>query len=74
MKTKMAPWSGYRVNQRLGENFITGKPDMHETIDCYTPTKLVRYADLAKPMEGSNLWLNYPSNFDVLLQNYISLL
>ncbi|XP_044424306.1 2-oxoglutarate-dependent dioxygenase 33 isoform X2 [Triticum aestivum] len=41
---------------------------------CYTPIEPGRYGDLAKPMEGSNLWPDYPSNFDALLENYISLL
>ncbi|KAF7103541.1 hypothetical protein CFC21_104526 [Triticum aestivum] len=68
----MTPQEGH---QRVGENVTKGKPDMHEAIDspCYSPIEPGRYGDLAKPMEGSNL-LNYPSNFDVLLENYINLL
>ncbi|XBI12396.1 homoarginine-6-hydroxylase 2-ODD-233 [Aegilops tauschii subsp. strangulata] len=74
LKIKMTPQSGYRGYQRVGENVTKGKPDMHEAIDCYTPIEPGRYGDLAKPMEGSNLWPDYPSNFNALLENYISLL
>ncbi|KAG8056388.1 hypothetical protein GUJ93_ZPchr0002g24995 [Zizania palustris] len=74
LKIKMTPQSGYRGYQRVGENITKSKPDMHEAIDCYTPIESGKYGDLAKPMEGSNLWPKYPSNFDVLLENYISLL
>ncbi|KAI4970574.1 hypothetical protein ZWY2020_001488 [Hordeum vulgare] len=70
LKIKMTPQSGYRGYQRVGENVTKGKPDMHEAIDCYTPIEPGRYGDLAKPMEGSNLWPDYPSNFDALLENY----
>uniref|UniRef100_A0A0E0QNF6 Fe2OG dioxygenase domain-containing protein n=1 Tax=Oryza rufipogon TaxID=4529 RepID=A0A0E0QNF6_ORYRU len=72
LKIKMTPQSGYRGYQRVGENITKGKPDMHEAIDCYTPIEPGKYGDLAKPMVGSNLWPKYPSNFDVLLENYIS--
>uniref|UniRef100_A0A0E0EPT5 Fe2OG dioxygenase domain-containing protein n=2 Tax=Oryza meridionalis TaxID=40149 RepID=A0A0E0EPT5_9ORYZ len=74
LKIKMTPQSGYRGYQRVGENITKGKLDMHEAIDCYTPIEPGKYGDLAKPMVGSNLWPKYPSNFDVLLENYISLL
>ncbi|AQK66554.1 putative 2-oxoglutarate-dependent dioxygenase DIN11 [Zea mays] len=73
LKIKMTPQSGYRGYQRIGENITKGKPDMHEAIDCYTPIRPGKYGDLAKPMEGSNLWPKYPSNFEVLLENYIKL-
>ncbi|AQK66555.1 putative 2-oxoglutarate-dependent dioxygenase DIN11 [Zea mays] len=56
LKIKMTPQSGYRGYQRIGENITKGKPDMHEAIDCYTPIRPGKYGDLAKPMEGSNLW------------------
>jgi len=46
---------------------------MHEAIDCYTPIRPGKYGDLAKPMEGSNLWPENPSNFEALLENYINL-
>uniref|UniRef100_A0A0D9XBI0 Fe2OG dioxygenase domain-containing protein n=1 Tax=Leersia perrieri TaxID=77586 RepID=A0A0D9XBI0_9ORYZ len=74
LKIKMTPQSGYRGYQRVGENVTKGKPDMHEAIDCYTPIEPGQFGDLAKPMEGSNLWPKYPSNFDSLLENYINLL
>ncbi|CAL4966752.1 unnamed protein product [Urochloa decumbens] len=73
LKIKMTPQSGYRGYQRIGENVTKGKPDMHEAIDCYTPIRPGKYGDLAKPMEGSNLWPENPSNFEALLENYINL-
>ncbi|CAL5041182.1 unnamed protein product [Urochloa decumbens] len=73
LKIKMTPRSGYRGYQRIGENVTKGKPDMHEAIDCYTPIRPGKYGDLAKPMEGSNLWPENPSNFETLLENYINL-
>jgi len=73
LKIKMTPESGYRGYQRIGENVTKGKPDMHEAIDCYTPIRPGKYGDLAKPMEGSNLWPENPSNFEALLENYINL-
>jgi isopenicillin N synthase-like dioxygenase len=73
LKIKMRPESGYRGYQRIGENVTMGKPDMHEAIDCYTPIRPGKYGDLAKPMEGSNLWPENPSNFEALLENYINL-
>ncbi|EEC84158.1 hypothetical protein OsI_30529 [Oryza sativa Indica Group] len=74
LKIKMTPQNGYRGYQRLGENITNGKPDMQEAIDYYAPIEPGKYGDLAKPMEGTNLWPKYPSNFDALLKNYISLL
>jgi isopenicillin N synthase-like dioxygenase len=73
VKIKMTPQGGYRGYQRVGENVTKGKPDMHEAIDCYTPIKPGKYGDLGKPMEGSNLWPEYPSNFEGLLENYVNL-
>uniref|UniRef100_A0A0E0LYT1 Fe2OG dioxygenase domain-containing protein n=1 Tax=Oryza punctata TaxID=4537 RepID=A0A0E0LYT1_ORYPU len=84
LKIKMTPQNGYRGYQRVGENITNGKPDMQEAIDLipekkrtsqyYAPIEPGKYGDLAKPMEGTNLWPKYPSNFDVLLKSYISLL
>ncbi|GJN39185.1 hypothetical protein PR202_gb28287 [Eleusine coracana subsp. coracana] len=39
---------------------------------CYTPIKPGKYGDLGKPMEGSNLWPEYPSKFEGLLENYVN--
>uniref|UniRef100_A0A8R7R9U5 Non-haem dioxygenase N-terminal domain-containing protein n=1 Tax=Triticum urartu TaxID=4572 RepID=A0A8R7R9U5_TRIUA len=74
LKIKMTPQSDYRGYQRVGENVTKGKPNMHEAIHCYMPIEPGRYGNHAKPMEESNLWPDYPSNFDTLLENYISLL
>ncbi|XP_037472391.1 probable 2-oxoglutarate-dependent dioxygenase At3g50210, partial [Triticum dicoccoides] len=74
LKIKMTPQSDYRGYQRVGENVTKGKPNMHEAIQCYMPIEPGRYGNHAKPMEESNLWPDYPSNFDTLLENYISLL
>ncbi|WOL00480.1 putative 2-oxoglutarate-dependent dioxygenase [Canna indica] len=74
LKIKMTSESGYRGYQRVGENVTKGKPDMHEAIDCYSEMEPGKYGALGKPLEGSNLWPDYPSNFKVVMEEYIYLL
>ncbi|TVU51152.1 hypothetical protein EJB05_02560, partial [Eragrostis curvula] len=74
IKIKMTRESGYRGYQKLGENITKGKHDMHEAINILTPIAPGKYGDLGKTLEGSNLWPERPSNFKILLENYISLL
>ncbi|CAL4933140.1 unnamed protein product [Urochloa decumbens] len=74
MKIKMTRQSGYRGYQQLGENITREKRDMHEAINCLTPITPGKYGDLGKTLEGCNLWPENPSNFKVVLENYISLL
>ncbi|XP_073100599.1 homoarginine-6-hydroxylase 2-ODD-233-like isoform X1 [Elaeis guineensis] len=74
LKIKMTPASGYRGYQRIGENVTKGKPDMHEAIDCYRDIEPGTYGTLGKPLEGSNLWPDYPSHFKELMEEYICLL
>ncbi|KAJ4792542.1 2-oxoglutarate (2OG) and Fe(II)-dependent oxygenase superfamily protein [Rhynchospora pubera] len=73
LKIKMTPKTGYRGYQNVGENITKGKPDMHEAIDCYRPILPGQYGDLAKPLEGNNLWPETPSNFKALMEDYLSL-
>ncbi|KAG1358960.1 putative 2-oxoglutarate-dependent dioxygenase [Cocos nucifera] len=74
LKIKMTPASGYRGYQRIGENITKGKPDMHEAIDCYREIEPGTYGTLGKPLEGSNLWPDYPSHFKELMEEYLCLL
>ncbi|KAJ0965364.1 hypothetical protein J5N97_026502 [Dioscorea zingiberensis] len=73
IKIKMTPASGYRGYQRVGENITKGKPDIHEAIDCYKPIVQGEYGTLGAPLEGSNLWPDNPSNFNLLMEEYINL-
>lgn len=73
-KIKLSPESGYRGYQRIGENITKGVPDMHEAIDCYKEIKPGAYGALGTVLEGSNLWPDTPSNFKLLMEEYISLL
>ncbi|BFG35913.1 hypothetical protein CerSpe_221870 [Prunus speciosa] len=73
LKIKMTADSGYRGYQRIGENITKGVPDMHEAIDCYKELKPGMYGDLGKPMEGCNQWPIQPTNFKMLMEEYVSL-
>ncbi|KAH0995804.1 hypothetical protein GBA52_019668 [Prunus armeniaca] len=73
LKIKMTADSGYRGYQRIGENITKGVPDMHEAIDCYKELKPGMYGDLGKPMEGCNQWPIKPTNFKMLMEEYVSL-
>lgn len=72
-KIKMSAATGFRGYQRLGENITKGTPDMHEAIDCYREVNEGMYGALGKPMEGPNRWPEYPPNFKLLMEEYISL-
>ncbi|CAL9184964.1 unnamed protein product [Musa hybrid cultivar] len=74
VKIKMTPASGYRGYQEVAENITLGKPDMHEAIDCYREMEAGKYGALGQLLEGSNLWPDYPSNFKVVMEEYICLL
>ncbi|XP_057969144.1 probable 2-oxoglutarate-dependent dioxygenase At3g50210 isoform X2 [Malania oleifera] len=73
IKIKMSSATGFRGYQRIGENITKGTPDIHEAIDCYREIKAGMYGDLGEPMEGSNVWPVNPSNFESLMEDYISL-
>ncbi|KAK9112687.1 hypothetical protein Scep_020206 [Stephania cephalantha] len=73
-KIKMTAVTGFRGYQRVGENITKGIPDMHEAIDCYREVKPGMYGDLGKTLEGSNQWPVNPSNFGLVMEEYISLL
>ncbi|XP_021802362.1 probable 2-oxoglutarate-dependent dioxygenase At3g50210 [Prunus avium] len=73
LKIKMTADRGYRGYQRIGENITKGVPDMHEAIDCYKELKPGMYGDLGKPMEGCNQWPIQPTNFKMLMEEYVSL-
>ncbi|RWR81417.1 putative 2-oxoglutarate-dependent dioxygenase [Cinnamomum micranthum f. kanehirae] len=74
IKIKLSPMTGYRGYQRVGENVTKGLPDMHEAIDCYREVEPGKYGTLGSVMEGSNPWPDNPSNFNQLMEEYITLL
>ncbi|PIA56577.1 hypothetical protein AQUCO_00700727v1 [Aquilegia coerulea] len=73
VKIKMTAKTGFRGYQRVGENVTKGKPDMHEAIDCYREVKPGMYGTLGESLEGSNRWPENPSNFNSVMEEYISL-
>ncbi|XP_054823809.1 probable 2-oxoglutarate-dependent dioxygenase At3g50210 isoform X2 [Prosopis cineraria] len=73
MKIKMTAATGYRGYQRIGENITKGVPDMHEAIDCYREVTEGMYGKLGESMKGCNQWPQSPPNFQVLMEEYISL-
>eukprot|EP00262_Sarcandra_glabra_P002667 TRINITY_DN13076_c0_g1_i1.p1 TRINITY_DN13076_c0_g1~~TRINITY_DN13076_c0_g1_i1.p1 ORF type:complete len:361 (+),score=54.81 TRINITY_DN13076_c0_g1_i1:164-1084(+) len=74
VKIKLSSVTGFRGYQRLGENITKGIPDMHEAIDCYREVGPGMYGALGSSLEGSNKWLDNPSNCKPLMEEYISLL
>ncbi|KAK1301119.1 putative 2-oxoglutarate/Fe(II)-dependent dioxygenase [Acorus calamus] len=73
-KIKLSAVTGYRGYQRIGENITLGVPDMHEAIDCYREVTPGMYGALGKSLEGSNMWPSNPSNFKLLMEEYLGLL
>ncbi|THU59022.1 hypothetical protein C4D60_Mb03t20600 [Musa balbisiana] len=78
VKIKMTPASGYRGYQEVAENITLGKPDMHEAIDGFADlVKPVLFSVIGKWKLGNMELLvrpDYPSNFKVVMEEYICLL
>eukprot|EP00250_Pteridium_aquilinum_P004809 c15008_g1_i1 orf=110-1114(+) len=71
LKIKMNSGSGYRGYQRIGENVTKGRPDLHEAIDYYKEFEHDAYGELGRPLCSPNLWPEHPSDFKVVMQEYL---
>ncbi|KAI5082152.1 hypothetical protein GOP47_0001895 [Adiantum capillus-veneris] len=71
VKIKLSSTTGFRGYQVVGQNVTKGRPDLHEAIDCYKEFDQTAYGELGKPLCAPNLWPEKPSDFKVIMEEYV---